>query len=228
MRKLVVGWVLGSVLVAAGSVAMAGGGSAKDAISSRTTEPEQALTPEQQAIEHYNSGISHRDRAWRLEKKLEAAADKARAKLEKKLRNSYRAAKAEFERAIRYVPTMYEAHSDLGYCLRKLGDYEASLEAYGRALDIQPGYAEAIEYRAEAYLGLNRIEDAKAAYIQLFGNAREQADKLLEAMGRFVEDDDAAKNLAPAEFEAFARWVNERREIAGQTRPVSQLRKHDW
>ena len=34
---------------------------------------------------------------------------------------------------------------------------------YDEALRLSPAYNEAIEYRGEAYLGLNRIEDAKAA-----------------------------------------------------------------
>ena len=51
-----------------------------------------------------------------------------------------------------------------------------------RALELAPDYGEAIEYRAEAYLGLDRIDDAKKAYMQLFNLDRALADELMEAM----------------------------------------------
>jgi superkiller protein 3 len=115
---------------------------------------------------------------------------------------------------------MFEAHSDLGYCLRKQGDFEAALAAYDRALEIQPKYAEAIEYRAEAYLGLNRLDEAKQAYMTLFKGQSDQASALLEAMQHWADEN--------GEDEAFSAWVVERTEIAGQTKSVSQLRDADW
>ena len=54
----------------------------------------------------------------------------------------------------------HEAFSSLGYARRKLGMYEGALSAYDTALSLVPNYAEAVEYRAEAYLALNRIPEA--------------------------------------------------------------------
>ena len=119
---------------------------------------------------------------------------------------------------------MFEAHSDLGYCLRRLGNYEKSLKHYNIALEINPTYAEAIEYRGEAYLGLNRVDDAKEAYMTLFKGNSDQAPDLLKAFHAYVEKQQAAGN----NVEELAAWVAERTEIAGQTKTMSQLKDSRW
>ncbi len=81
---------------------------------------------------------------------------------------------------------MYEAWNYLGYAHRKLGDYQAALTAYDRTLNLKPGYPEAIEYRGHAYLGLNRLEDAKQAYLALFADNRKLASQLLAGMQAWV------------------------------------------
>ncbi len=216
IRPMVVVWVAISLT----GVVDAGGGAKK--MTEETAPTESAtLTPEQEAVQSYNMGIASRDKAWKLEKKRAESSDQAaQEKLGKKIGKSYRSAAASFERAIRSNPMMFEAHSDLGYCLRKQGDFEAALAAYDRALEIQPKYAEAIEYRAEAYLGLNRLDEAKQAYMTLFKGQSDQASALLEAMQHWADEN--------GEDEAFSAWVVERTEIAGQTKSVSQLRDADW
>jgi tetratricopeptide (TPR) repeat protein len=201
----------------AGTALAAGGSRSPMPETSTSAEPEK--TPEQLAVEHYNRGLTYRDQAWKLEKKLEAATEeKQRTKLEKKIRNAYTRAAREFRDSIDNIPTMFQAHSSLGYALRKTGEFEDSLAAYDRALQLNPGYTEAIEYRAEAYLGLNRIEEAKQAYVTLFGNDRERADELMAAMKKWLEhrrhDGGGVDSRTIASFEA---WVAEREEIAKQT-----------
>jgi len=209
------------------NVALAGGGSSKPTDETAETE---TRTPEQEAAVAYNLGISARNKAWKLEKQLETATEpKQQEKLDKKLSKSWKTAEANFERAVSKNPTLYEAHSDLGYCLRKQGRYDEALAAYDRALEIQPRYAEAIEYRAEAYLGLNRLDEAKQAYMLLFKGQSDQAPPLLEAMQQWVEAHSANPgNAAGADIEAFSAWVTERVEIADQTKSVSQLKDADW
>jgi len=207
------------VAVSLAGVAFAGGGSSKP---SQETQATETLTPEQEAINAYNMGIGARNKAWKLEKKRAASTDpKAQEKLGAKISKSYRSAAGSFERAVRKNPMMHEAHSDLGYCLRKQGDFEAALTAYDRALEIQPNYAEAIEYRAEAYLGLNRLDEAQQAYMMLFKGQSDQAPALLEAMQHWVAEHGA-------QAEEFSAWVAERAEIAGQTKSISQLKDADW
>jgi tetratricopeptide (TPR) repeat protein len=193
-----------------------------------SAEPQK--TPEERAREHYNRGLYYRDKAWKLEKQLAGAStDKDRQKLEKKIFKNYSRAVDEQEDAVRSDPTMHQAFSSLGYALRKTGRYQESLQAYNHALSLEPSYAEAIEYRAEAYLALNRLEDAKSAYIKLFGQDRAHADELLDAMQTWLEHQrNGSASVDQATLEAFAGWVGERAEIADTTTPVSQLRERDW
>ena len=60
--------------------------------------------------------------------------------------------------------------------------------AYDKALSLRPSYPEAIEYRGEAYLALNRVDDAKQAYLDLFAGNRKLADQLLVAMKSWVAE----------------------------------------
>jgi len=113
---------------------------------------------------------------------------------------------------------MYEAWNYVGYTNRKLGNYPEALIAYDRALNLKPGYAEAIEYRGHAYLGLNRLDDAKQAYLTLFAGNRKLAAQLLAAMQTWVGEHRG--NPGPvdgASLDAFASWVSERSAIASQT-----------
>lgn len=175
--------------------------------------------PADQAAEAYNRGLASRDKAWDLEEQAASSADaKQRAKLEQKAQKEYAKAVRAFRSATEADPTMHQAFGSLGYALRKSGQYEESLAAYNQALELAPGYTEAIEYRAEAYLGLNRLVEAKEAYMQLFREDRERADELMAAMRRWVE----ARQLDPGEvdpttIDEFSVWVRDRDEISGNT-----------
>ena len=105
----------------------------------------------------------------------------------------YSLALGKFQRAVRLDPKMHQAWNYLGYSHRKLGDYDASLEAYEQALALRPGYPEAIEYRAEAYLALKRFKDAEQSYLDLFGTNRAIADKLLDAMKSWIAAQHSAR-----------------------------------
>jgi len=210
------------------TAAFASGGSSSPSPTAQT--PKLELSPEEQARQHYNQGLYYRDKAWKLEKQLKiAGTDKERGKLSKKIGKNYRMALGEFEDALRNSPSMFQASSSLGYALRKTGDYQQSLEAYDHALSIEPGYTEAIEYRAETYLALGQLEDAKSAYVQLFGSDRARSNELLGAMQAWLEQqDEGNSDVQPSILENFAEWVDERAEIAGMTTPVSELREKSW
>jgi len=222
--RLVLCFVLAAFL-SAPAVLAAGG-------SSESIEPteQEPVDPAVLAKQHYNRGLGHRDRAWKMEEKLaEATTEKETKKFEKKIRSSYRSAVRELEQAVRNDGQMYQAWSSLGYAQRKLGAYDLSLQAYDEALSIEPRYAEAVEYRAEAHLGLGHLEPAKEAYLELFGGAREHADELLIAMRRWVDE----KKAAPGEVDtetvtAFEAWVAEREKIASQTARLGAASRSDW
>ena len=133
-------------------------------------------TGEVQANTSYNVAVSALREGDGLES--DAAKTKSEAKRKEQLgwaKDAYQRARGLFEEATKSAPQMAEAWNGLGYTSRKVGDYDAALAAYEKALALRPGYPEATEYRAEAYLGLGRVDDAKQAYLDLFASNREIA-----------------------------------------------------
>lgn len=170
-----------------------------------TTAPDGAMA----ARLAYNLGYDEFEKAQTAEKQGAKAAA---------LKPQFTAARVKFEDAAKADPSLKEAWNMVGYTSRRLGDYERSLAAYEKALALDPTYGEAIEYRAEAYLALNRIDEAKSAYLTLFASARNHAGVLLDSMRRWVaERRRAPAGVAPAAIDAFAKWVDERGAIAQQT-----------
>ncbi len=213
-------------------VALASGGSPMPRPSSqggRSSAPR--MTPEEQAAEKYNDGLKHKDKGDALAK--EAAAEtsdaKKRAKLEASANKEYEKAMKEFLAATDRNPKMFQAHGGLGYVYRKTGDFDSALKSYDRALELEPKYTPAIEYRAEAYLSVNRLEDAKTAYMTLFNDDRTRADELAAAMKAWLEKhhQDAA-GVAPDAIEDFAKWLSQREEIAGRTSALAQPADPRW
>lgn len=211
--------------------ALAAGGSRQPPPPPLAQGAEQpALTPEQQADLYYNEGLKWRDKGWKFDRKAaEADNDKKRDKYHEKSIKQFEKAIGSFTEALSLNPGFYQAHSGLGYALRRCGRLEESLAAYDRALALNGAYSEAIEYRAEAYLGLDRLEEAKQAYIDLFAADPPRAGELLQAMQAWI----ARRQAEPGKVDAatvheFAAWVDQRLEIAAQTDSLSQLETRDW
>ena len=186
------------------------------------TEPRD---PHDDAVVSFNDGLASRDRAWKLEKDLAKAPNEAaRAKIAEKIRKAYQSAVRAQRSAVRYDPKLYQAHGELGYALRKTGDYAAALESYDKALAIQPGYAEAIEYRAEAYLGLNRVDDARQAYMTLHnGGDAARAKMLAGAMAKWLRQRRTDPGgVAAGKTDEFATWPSQRTEISRATASGSE------
>lgn len=215
MKRTIVAGVLLAGLVAAHQVTAGANGST---LPSRTPSA-RVLTVEERAVEAYNTGIAHRDRGQRYEQDAEKRTGPERQKSEARARSEYEKALEEFERAIQLSPRLFQAYNGMGYALRKTGDYTRALEMYDRAIEMAPGlYAEAMEYRGEAYLALNRIGDAKQAYMDLFGSDRKQAELLLKQMELWVARRKAdPAGLDPATVSAFEKWIGERAGIAQVT-----------
>lgn len=188
------------------------------------------LTPQQNAVASYQDGIKHRDKAVKYEEKVALETrDKQRAKLQKKIEKEYGKAIKDFESAIEYFPDFYEVHGSLGYALRKVGRFDDSLAAYNASLKINPSYGDAIEYRGEAFLGLNRIDDAKEAYMVLFQNEPPLAKQLLTAMQEWVAARrDDAKGLDSTDVEHFADWIQQRNELASFVQTNNDEARERW
>ena len=146
-------------------------------------------SPHDQAVDYYNNAERRIDGLTKTHDEMKAAAatdPQKAAKLQAKLAKGIENAAADLERAVKNDPQLFQAWSELGFTYRKMGKFKESLEAYDKSLSIQPDYTPALEYRAEAYLGLNRIDEARKTYTDLFSMDRPKADALLISMKSFV------------------------------------------
>jgi tetratricopeptide (TPR) repeat protein len=106
----------------------------------------------------------------------------------------------------------------VGYAHLRLGAFRESVDDYDHALKYKPDLEEAILHRAEAYLRLDRLDDAQSAYMDLFNHARALADQLMVDMQKWLADHrQDAKGMRPAQIDAFDTWLQERDKIAKQT-----------
>jgi tetratricopeptide (TPR) repeat protein len=212
MKRTIAAGMLLAGLVAAHQVTAWANGSPVP----RTPSASRSMTPEERAVEAYNSGIERRDKGKRFEQEAAVKQGPERQKAEAKARGEFEKALKDFRSAAQLNPSLFQAYNGIGYSLRKIGDYENALLMYDKAIEMAPGlYTEAIEYRAEAYLGLNRIEDAKKSYLDLFGSDRRQADLLLQEMKNWVAKRQAdPAGVDPAALAAFDKWIAERAGIS--------------
>ncbi len=203
-------------LLAAGGGSMGGGSMGGGGSMESDTGDAQPRSPDILAKGSYNRGVKEVDKGKKAE--AEAAAAKDPAKRQKALANAqkyFEKARDYFTDAVNNRSDMYQAWNYIGFTQRKLGNYEAALAAYDQALTYSPAYGEAIEYRAEAYLALNRLDDAKSAYLTLFRDARPLAAQLMATMQKWVESrKQDANGLNPEDVAAFAKWVDERAAIS--------------
>jgi len=220
MLLLAAAALIGSGTVSANGGSMGGGGSMGS--SSASSAPSAPKTPEEQARDAYNSGIDHKTKGVKFEEQAAKQADKDRAKTMAKAQDEFGKALKDFKKAADLVPDIYQAYNGMGYAYRKTGDYVKALEMYDKALQLAPGFPDAVEYRGEAYLAMNRIDDAKQAYLALFGKDRTNADMLMASMKTWVATHQAnAGGVDPAVVASLDEWVKERTKVAQLTADMS-------
>jgi tetratricopeptide (TPR) repeat protein len=209
------------VLVSAVPAAWAAGGGPMST-PSMSTPREQS--PEDQAKSVYNDGVRDVRKADRFDASATQLTDaKKKEQALREAHDHYASSLTKFMQAAKLDPNMHEAWNYVGYTNRKLGNYDVALAAYERALALHPGYPEALEYRGEAFLALNRISDAQQAYLDLFAGNRGLADKLLTAMKSWIDSQrTAASGTDATAVDALAKWVQERVQIAGQTAALTR------
>ena len=206
-RRILMTMVLGLTLPLAEA---AGGGAAPAPPSpapSAAPEPQDAIGA---ATALYNDGV----------KKVEQA-DKAGAEPDK-ARKAYAAALKKFEAAVDRNPNLHQAWNYVGYCRRQLGDHGGALGAYDEALRLSPGYAEALEYRGHAFLGLDRIDDAKQAYLDVFARNRALSAKLLGSIRSWSVSKRQSADADAKALDGIDAWVVERDKLATQTAALSR------
>jgi tetratricopeptide (TPR) repeat protein len=212
------------------AAAHGGGGMGGGSTGSTGSVPYPRSTPEDQAKDAYNSGVRSIKKAQDYDSDAaKASSPEKAAKAQDKAHQAYSKALEQFIDAVAKQPTMYQAWNYVGFANRHLGNYDDSLSAYAKALELNPNYPDAIEYRGEAYLGLNRLDDAKQAYMSLFGNSRGLADELMTAMHHWIDARRKdAQGVAPENLEAFSQWVEERSGVAAQTASLAIGARTVW
>jgi tetratricopeptide (TPR) repeat protein len=190
----------------------------RDDPKSSSSAPKAPASPEEIASAALESGLKRLADADSAEAKAASASKPSSAeRARKQAQAEYQRALKDFERAVSLSPDLYRAHNGIGYAHRKLGDYGRALESHDRALSLAPDFPDAIEYRAEAYLGLNRLDEAKQAYMQLFVANRPKADVLMKAMRSWIDQRRTGGTTDPAALSAFDQWTRERSALAAKT-----------
>lgn len=199
-----------------------GGGFSGGDFSSSATPRKQ--TPEQISAGWYKQGVKAKEKAWRLEEKAAKATKEAkRDRLQADAQKQYQKAVSAQANALQANEKNHEAANELGYALRKTGDYKKAIGAYNYALELKPDFYPAIEYRGEALLMMGFIEEAKEAYMTLFRNDRALADQLMVTMEKWhsTQPDGESKST-------FSGWLDERRNLAKVSNDLSMNNTRAW
>jgi tetratricopeptide (TPR) repeat protein len=94
---------------------------------------------------------------------------------------------AHMTAALEARPRQENAHLLMGIAYGKLGAYPAALEAYGEALTLNPYNRGTLEYLGEAYLELDRPDDAKATLDRLAEACRRLAHAAVDPLTTCAE-----------------------------------------
>jgi len=169
--------------------------------------PPQANDPTK-AGKSYKLGYEEWQMAAGLQEAGEGMTGEEAKRNKEAVTGGFERARDKFRVATEADPNMKEAWNMLGYTSRMLGDYDASLKAYEKALALQPDYPEAIEYRAELFLLTGRLADAKDAYAWLLKSSKpEYAETLKASMKDWAKTKKATPGVADADRLQFTAWV---------------------
>jgi tetratricopeptide (TPR) repeat protein len=177
------------------------------------------VKPDAAAKKAYTAGLKSLNKAHEFEDVAAKAAnpDKKAAALEK-VSDAYGKALDQFTEALSNKGDMVDAWNGAGFVHLRLGAYSESIDDYNHALHLKSDLLEAVEHRAEAYMAVDRLDEAKAAYMDLFNHERPLADQLMATMQAWLDSHRTAANgMRPADIDSFGKWLQERDGIAKQT-----------
>jgi tetratricopeptide (TPR) repeat protein len=176
------------------------------------TEPSSASDL---AVAAYKAGVGYISKAKAADSDAaQTPDDKKKSKALAKASHLYGKALDRFEDAVEKDPGLVDAWNDIGLCELHLGVYDEAVTAYVNVLELKPGYGEAYENRAEAYLGLNKIAEAKSDYMTLFKIAGPLADQLMTYMHQWIDERQRdPKGVRSEDLAAFVKWTEERAAI---------------
>lgn len=186
-----------------------GGGSispgSEDAPTQSTEKPDAA------AKKAFKAGVKSLAKAHELEEAAAKATnpDKKATALDK-LGDAYNKALDQFTEALSNKGDMVEAWNYAGYVHLRLGAYRESIDDYNHTLALKPDLLEALEGRGEAYVGVDRLDEAKATYMNLVNHSAPLAEELLATMRKWLESHRVAANgVRATDIDAFDKWLQE-------------------
>lgn len=102
----------------------------------------------------------------------------------------YQRAADLYRQTLREKPDFADAHNNLGFALRKIGDgyAEQAMAAYQEALKNAPNHAEALEYQGELYVQLGDLRKAQENYRRLIKLNSPDAAKLKTKLDRIAAE----------------------------------------
>jgi tetratricopeptide (TPR) repeat protein len=174
--------------------------------------------PEVAAKKAYTAAMKALNKAKEYEAIAATApsADKKSKALEK-MGDNYDRALDLFTEALSNKGDMIDAWDNVGYVHLRLGAYAEAVDDYNHVLAHKPDLYEAVAHRADANLALDRLEDVKVAYTDLFNHAPALADQLMLAMHKWMnEHRNDARGMRPADLAAFDKWLQDRDLVAQQ------------
>jgi tetratricopeptide (TPR) repeat protein len=199
-----------------GSVPGITGGGARGQPNDEVPSTPTEVKPDKAAAKAYAAGTKTMNKVHDLEALVATSTDRdKKSNAQYKLDDAYGKALDQFTEVLRNKNDMYEAWSQVGYVHFRLGAYREAVDDYNHALALKPDLLDAIAYRGEAYLGVDRLEDAKAAYMDLFFHDRPRADQMMVLMQAWLQSHRSAANgVRPGDIDAFDKWLQERDAIA--------------
>ena len=187
-----------------------------DTLSSNPDKPDAA------ARKAFTAGVKSLNKAKEFEAAAAAAANPdKKAKEMEKMGDAYNKALDQFTEALSNKGDMFDAWNNVGFVHLRLGAFAESVDDYNHALALKSDALDAVERRAEALLALDHLDDAKAAYMDLFNHDRSLADRLMVGMQQWrVRHRADAGGVRAADIDAFDQWLQEREGIVKQAASI--------
>ena len=179
------------------------------------SESATVLNTTQQAHMDLLSGQRNQKQARKYEEKAaKATSDSKREKLKGKAKAAFENAIRDYVSALRKDDTLDEAYVGLGQLFAKAGQYEQSMESFGKALTLDPENTEAMIGQARGQLATFKVEDAKTSYTELAKVDGESAGGFLGEMRNWLEGQKSrlGPEAAPEVTEAMTQldlWISE-------------------
>src|SRR5579862_4747959 len=181
--------------------------------------PQSTEKPDVAAAKAYKQALKSLDKAREFDTAATAATNPdKKAKAVEKRDDAYNRALDQLTEALSNKSDMVEAWDRVGYVHLKLGAYREAIDDYNHALALKPDLLEAEERRAEAYLTIDRLDEVRIAYMDLFNHMPDLASQLMTAMQKWLADHRTdARGTRASDLDAFDKWLSEREGIAKQT-----------